>query len=108
MGIKGGTGGIKGGTGGKGITSRGIPGQLALWALLTAPGPGVDPTRCVGGPQTKAPELPAQPNGGPWGSGARAGPVEAHWLHWILVQGLSCERGQGRPLHLRTHPYLHK
>ena len=84
---------------------RGIPGQFALWALLTAPGPGVDPTRCVGGPQTKAPELPAQPSGGPWGSGARARPVKAHWLPGILVQGLSWERGQGRPLH-RTHPPL--
>ena len=74
------------GTGAWAATSkgpRGIPGQLGLCALRRAPEPGV--VQLLRGRAThQNPQRPPPAQRGPWGSGARAMPVKAHWLHGIL------------------------
>ena len=86
---------------------RGIPGKLGLCALLTALRPRLIPRAALAGPQIKDLNGPPSPT---WTLRA-CGTGHAHESPLTpqdSFQGLCLERGQGRPLHLSTHLYLHK
>ena len=89
---------------------RGIPGQLALLALLRVPEPGVDPTPCcAGGPQTKTPKLPVHPDGDLGGLGHRpCPPRKAHSLHQTRSRVSTWKEARGVPFIYAAKPYLHK